>query len=181
MTNRRDFDKYRVLGDYSIQFQPFLMGENEMRTASRIIVVACVLVSPCGCSSVKPVQPVSIDEGKICVSSEYLDKNVVFVEILIKSKTAHSKRVPMITAKTTLVDEMEDPGPFTIVWAIKAESPVPAKALQIVPGVVPQDFHQVVPCPSERFMPHIGQEYYVVMKLEPVDETFYAMGYAWTP
>jgi len=146
-----------------------------------MIVLVSILAMLNGCSSVKPVHPVTIDQGKIGVSSKYLDKNVVFVEFLTKNETAHPKRVPMVSANSTLKGEMEDPGPFSIIWAIKAISPVPGKDLQIVPGTVPQGFYQVVPSPPGGFKPVTGQEYHIVMKLEPVDDPFYSMSTKWIP
>jgi len=152
-----------------------------MRTGSSIVVVVCILAMLSGCSSVKPVHPVSINQGSISVSSRYLDKNVVFVEILTKDETVHPKRVPMVSANSTLIAEMEDPGPFTSVWAIKAKAPVSAKNLQITPGIVPSGFQQIIPYELEEFKPVKGQEYYVVMSLEPVGDSFYSMGSKWTP
>jgi len=152
-----------------------------MRTGLSIVVVVCILAMLSGCSSVKPVHPVSINQGSISVSSEYLNKNVVFVEILTKDETAHPKRVPLVSANSSLIAEREDPGPFTSVWAIKAKTPVSAKKLQITPGTVPSGFQQVIPYELEEFKPVKGHEYYVVMSLEPVGDSFYSMSSKWTP
>ena len=134
-----------------------------------------------GCSSTKPVHPVTISQGNISVSSQFQDKNVVSIEILTKDETAHSKRVPMVSPQSGLVAEMDSPGPFTSVWAVKAKSPISAKELQVIPGTVPPGFHQVVPNPSGKFIPVKGQEYYVVMMLEPADDSFLSMGRTWIP
>jgi hypothetical protein len=151
-----------------------------MRTGSSIVVVAFILAMLNGCSSVKPAHPVSINQGSMNVSSKYFDKNVVFVEILTRDETAHPKRVPMVSANSTLIAEMEDPGPFTSVWAIKAKEPVSAKNLQITPGTVPSSFQQIIPRELEEFKPVKGREYYVVISLEPVGDSFYSMGSKWT-
>jgi len=152
-----------------------------MRTGSSIVVIVCAIAMVSGCSSTKPVHPVTITEGNIGVSSQFQGKNVISIEILTKDETAHPKRVPMISPKSGLIADMDSPGPFTSVWAVKAKSPVSAKDLQVIPGTVPQGFHQVVPSPSGKFIPVKGQEYYVVMMVEPADDSFYSMGSKWIP
>lgn len=53
--------------------------------------------------------------------------------------------------------------------------------MQIVPGIVPPDSEQVFPKSPQQFEPVLGQEYYVAVCLEPVEESFYAIGVKWTP
>jgi hypothetical protein len=154
-----------------------------MREACSIFVLTSALLTLCGCPSIELARPVVVTEDTFSIDPAYWDKNVACIEFMVKDETADSPEMVALIgpAAEPMTTTMEDPSPFASVWALRAIAPVSAQDFRVTPGVVPRGFEQLVPEGGQPFRPAKGQEYYVYVCLDPVEESFYSLSIRWTP
>jgi len=156
-----------------------------MKTYLPVLVVLNVITLLTGCRTIDIAYPVLVQENTFGFQSQWWDKNVVYVQIFIKdgSSTENGPDLPALIGpcSNATKGQMVDWSPFTIVWTVQTDNPVSAKDFRLFPGVIPEGFEQIIPDLSERFQPVPGQEYFIMVCMEPVDETFYSMGIKWIP
>ena len=154
-----------------------------MRQVCSIFILTSASLTLCGCPSIKLARPLIVAQDTFSIDPQYWDKNVACVEFMVKDENAGGPEIVALIgpAAEPLTTTMEDPSPFTGVWALRALTPVSAKDFRVVPGIVPPGFEQVIPEPGQRFRPAKRQEYYVYVCLEPVEESFYSLSLRWIP
>jgi hypothetical protein len=116
------------------------------------------------------------------VDPRFGDKYVVHVEFLIKDKTVEKPNLVTYIGPCNggMIADMDDSTPFRCVWAIEATTPISAKEFVLIPGIIPDGFEQLIPNKENQFIPSKGQEYHVLICLDPVEDSDYIIGQKWT-
>ncbi len=148
-------------------------------------ITVSLLMFIAGCPTVKMAYPVRTAIDTFGFEPKWNNKQVCFVQILTKDDSPEAKRFELPALIGPCCDiPMTDTNylsPFNVVWAAKATKSVPVEDFFIVPGVIPNGFEQIIPNSFEKFIPIKGQQYYILVCLEPVEDRFYSLGTAWSP
>lgn len=137
-----------------------------------------------GCPKVDMLFPVFV-EGSIntlALEKQWWDKNVVELTVLTRKLVSKSEGKPILPAWFGPCHESENFGEvsgFDVVWRIRATTEVSAQKFKVTPGIVPEGFEQIIP-ESKPFYPLQGKEYFILVCLEPVDDSVYSIGKMWT-
>lgn len=116
--------------------------------------------------------------NRFTIDPQYRDMEITRIDILISVQEIHPQRVPMIDAQGHFITGQEL-SPLRLIWTLKADTPVPAKEFELVPGFIPPGFQQIRPANPKAFTPQKGQNYYILVHLGPIDTQTFIMGHKW--
>ena len=139
-----------------------------------------------GCKPVQMVFPVLVkgSTNTFAIEKQWWDKNVVELRVLTGKNTLEPDK------KTTLpawfgpcrdADDFSEDFPFDTVWRIQATREISAKEFKVTPGKLPNGFKKIIPAQFKQFYPIQGKEYFILLCLEPVDDSVYSIGKRWIP
>jgi hypothetical protein len=149
-----------------------------------ILLSSIILVCLTGCPRVELTHPIMTAKNTFKVDSKWRNKNIVSVQVLIKNKADNTNKegFPGLFGPCRDIATINSKDyPFITLWEIRSVRPISGKEFSVIPGIIPNGFEQVIPPGSGLFTPVVGQEYFVMMCLEPVDENFYSIGVRWIP
>ncbi len=145
------------------------------------IVIGCIAGCP---ESVDIVYPIQLEDSRLGLEQKWSDKRVVQLKILTCLNNPRHKGKPVIPAWFGPCKEADDFGDipdFECVWHIRATAEVLAKDFRFIPGIVPSGFEQVLPNGYKRFNPIKGRIYFLLICLDPIDDSVYSIGKQWIP
>jgi hypothetical protein len=126
-----------------------------------------------GCRDVVYPVPIKGSANTFGFERKWWDRNVVNLKVLTSDQASMPNEEPHFPGWIGPCHESEDFGQapsFTTVWQIRATREISARDFKVIPGIVPDGFEQVIP-ESERFCTRIGESYYILVCLEPIDDS----------
>ena len=163
----------------------FIKGHKSMRKfIIHYLITIFMLFFVIGCPKVDILFPVFV-EGSIntlALEKQWWDKNVVELKVLTSEQVSIPGVKPILPARIGPCrdEDFGEATSFDIVWRIRAISEVSAQKFKVIPGIVPEGFEQIIP-ESKTFIPVQDKEYFILVCLEPVDDSVYSIGKMWTP
>ncbi len=124
------------------------------------IILSIIILSITGCPQTRFVYPENISHNAFKLSEQWAGKYITSIAVF--DKQANNELSP-------------EP-----VWVIKATEQVPAEELIFLIGSIPNGFEQVVPDSQEKFEPVDGQEYDIMVMIEPVENDMVFIMKSWT-
>ncbi len=150
-----------------------------------VILLFCLSVCGLGCPSHDLVYPVLVQERTFGFQPKWWDKTVEYARVVVREDSEEPNQAESFgligSCRGASNRELESFGPYRTVWAVRATAPVLARDFRLVPGLVPDQFEQVIPETPEVFVPVDGQLYYVMTCLAPLDDKSLSFAVPWIP
>lgn len=156
-----------------------------MKTEIKVTILLLFALTCCivGCpKQVDIVYPISLQDRTLGLEPKWSDKKVILLKILTCDKAPQHNGKQVLPNWFGPCKEARDfgniPG-FQSVWYIRATAEVLAKDFRFIPGTVPSGFEQVLPHKSKRFNPTKGKDYFILVCLDPINDSVYSFGKKW--
>jgi hypothetical protein len=124
------------------------------------VIFPTAIISIAGCPNTKLVYPELLHYNTFALSEQWTGKYVTTIEVYEKTKDSKPSKES--------------------VWMIKATEQIPAEEFIIRVGFTPDGFEQIVPALPQKFEPVDGQNYYIMVTLEPAEKDMFFVLKPWT-